>query len=266
MIVVKVGGRVMAKALENIVESIAINKHEGILLVHGGGDQVTEFSKKMGIEPKFVTSPEGIRSRFTDWDELQVYVMVMGLINKQIVSSLLKKGVNALGMSGIDLGIVKANRKKRIIIIDEKGKKRVIDGGYTGKISRVESQIIFKLISLGYALIFSSIAIDEEEFVPLNVDGDSMALAIASAIKANYLIFLTDVDGVILNGGVVKRIKLNEVEDIYKKIGPGMNRKIIMASNAISNGVGRVIIGSGLVKDPIGKALSGEGTEIVASS
>ncbi|MEM4077128.1 MAG: acetylaminoadipate kinase, partial [Metallosphaera sp.] len=85
MIVVKIGGRVVKNALDNIIDSVA--SYDGkLILVHGGGDIVNDYTKRMGIEPTFVTSPEGIRSRYTSKEELDIYVMVMSLINKRIVT------------------------------------------------------------------------------------------------------------------------------------------------------------------------------------
>ncbi|MEM2376843.1 MAG: [LysW]-aminoadipate/[LysW]-glutamate kinase, partial [Sulfolobales archaeon] len=136
MYVVKVGGKVLDSNLVNVVASISrVASQNPLVVVHGGGNVVTKFCERLGVEPKFVTSPEGIRSRYTDKDELEVYVMVMaGKLNKEIVSGLVVRGVKAVGLTGADGPALLAERKKRIIIIDERGRKRVIDGGYTGKV------------------------------------------------------------------------------------------------------------------------------------
>ncbi|MEM0200595.1 MAG: [LysW]-aminoadipate/[LysW]-glutamate kinase, partial [Saccharolobus sp.] len=157
MIVVKIGGRVVKNSLDKVLLDIP-NIKEKIILVHGGGDIVTEYSKKMGIEPTFVTSPDGIRSRYTTKEELDIYVMAMSLINKQIVGKLCSIGVNAIGISGVDGNILNAERKKRIVIIDERGKKRIIDGGYTGKVKEIRSKILFDLINIFDVIVFSPIA------------------------------------------------------------------------------------------------------------
>jgi len=132
MIVIKAGGRVIKNNLDGIIESLS-NVGEQAIFVHGGGDQVTETSKKLGIEPVFVTSPEGIRSRYTSKEELEVFIMVMSLISRQIVSKLAYKK-KVISLTGADGNSVIAERKKKIIIIDERGRKRIVDGGYTGKI------------------------------------------------------------------------------------------------------------------------------------
>lgn len=264
VIVVKVGGRALNKNLDGIVKDLAeVSKKEKVVFVHGGGDIVTEYSKRLGIEPKFVVSPEGIRSRYTDEKELEVYVMVMaGKINKTIVSKLQALNVSAIGITGADGPTLIAERKKRIIIVDERGRKRVIDGGYTGRIIRAETKLLQTLLDSGFTVVVAPIAIDNEGTL-LNVDGDQAAYALATALKATDLIILSDVEGVIIDNNVVKEIKSSLVEKIIEKIGPGMNRKVMLAGKAVDEGVGRAIIASGVVENPIVNALNGGGTVII---
>lgn len=261
VLVVKAGGRVLKSNMENLIRSISYMK-EKVILVHGGGDQVTELSKKLGIEPKFITSPEGIRSRYTSREELDAYIMAMGLINKSIVSKLVSMGKKALGISGVDCSIIEAERKKRIAVINERGRKMLIDGGYTGKITRVDGEAIEKLFGIADVLVLSPIAIDKAEGAPLNVDSDQVAKAVAIGIKAETLIFLTDVEGIVLNGSVLKVVKVAEAKELSAKIGAGMNRKLLMAAEAVSSGVKRAIISSGMGEDPISFAIGGQGTVI----
>lgn len=261
MIVVKAGGRVIKNALSNVIDSI-LRYQDKLFFVHGGGDIVSEYSKKMGIEPVFVTSPEGIKSRYTTKDELEVYVMVMNFIGKTIVNTLISKGKMAISISGIDGASVKAERKKKIIILDERGRKRIIDGGYTGKITEVNSEFLLKIINFTDYVVISPIAIDTNEGVMLNVDGDQMAFSIAKAIRAEALVLLTDVKGVIYNNEIVSKLTSEEAKELSKKIGPGMNRKLLMAANAVESGIKKVIIASGLESDAINNALKGNGTVI----
>lgn len=263
VLVVKAGGRALSKNLDGIVKDVAtLAQREDVVFVHGGGDEVTELCKRLGIEPKFVVSPEGIRSRYTDENELEVYVMVMaGKINKAIVSRLIALNARAIGISGADGPTLIAERKKRIVVVDERGRKRVIDGGYTGRIVKVNTELISKLISERYIVVVAPIAIDNEGTL-LNVDGDQAAYAIASALKAHTLVVLSDVDGVIVDGNVVSRLSPREVDEILNRIGFGMNRKVMLAKKAVEEGVGRVVISSGLVENPVTSAIMGKGTII----
>ena len=186
MIVVKAGGRALEANLDKILESLA--KHyklgEKLIFVHGGGDTVSRYERLMGLEPRFITSPSGIRSRYTDEKELEVYVMVMaGKLNKEIVARLQALGVKAIGLSGADGGLLKAIRKKKLIIVDERGRKRVIKGGYTGSIKEVDVELLEKILDSGYLAVISPIAIGSEHEL-LNVDADQAASAIAMADAA----------------------------------------------------------------------------------
>jgi len=263
VLVVKVGGRALTKNLRGILEDLAsISRELDVVLVHGGGDVVSEYSRRLGIEPKFVVSPSGVRSRYTDRDELDVYVMVMaGKINKEVVAALKSLGASAVGLSGADGGLLTAERKKRILVLDERGRKRVIEGGFTGKVVRVNTDLMTALLRMGYVVVVAPVAVADDGTL-LNVDGDQAACAIARALKAEELIFLTDVSGVMVDGELVKEIKAGSIDELVKKVGFGMNRKLLMIREVLESGTKKVIISSGLVQRPVTQALSGFGTVV----
>jgi len=265
MLIIKVGGKVLRNNISSVIKDIAINikrKVNEILLIHGGGVIVDEFSRRLGIEPRYVVSPSGIRSRYTDEKELEVYVMVMaGKINKELVSMLIKYGVKAIGLSGLDASILSAERKKRIIVIDERGRKRVIDGGYTGKIVKVDKELLLELLKRGYVVVLAPIAVDTDG-TPLNVDADQVTYAVAKSLRAPNVVILTDVDGLIIDGELVKSLSISEIDELIRKVGFGMNRKLLMIKDMLLSGVREVIISSGLRDNPVSNALSGNGTVI----
>jgi len=127
----------------------------------------------------------------------------------------------------------------------------------------VDSLVISDLLKSFDLLVFAPLAYDPEEKTLLNVDGDQMAFAIATAMKADTLILLTDVEGVLVDGKVINKLTSKEAKELSKRIGPGMNRKLLMAGETIENGVKKVIISSGLVQDPISNALQLRGTVIM---
>jgi len=260
MIVVKAGGRVIKNNFDNVIKSI-INVNDKVIFVHGGGDQVTETSKKLGVEPKFVISPEGIKSRYTTKEELEVFIMVMSLISRQALAKI-SSHKKAIAITGADGEAVIAERKKKIIIIDERNRKRIIDGGYTGKIKSVNVDLFKNLLSQFDVIIVAPLAYDKEEGTLLNVDGDQMAFAIASSLKSDVLILLTDVEGVLVDNKVVPKLSVAEAKELSKKVGTGMNRKLLMSTEAIENGVKKVIISSGLSPSPIEDALKDKGTVV----
>ncbi|MCF8885540.1 MAG: [LysW]-aminoadipate/[LysW]-glutamate kinase [Nitrososphaerota archaeon] len=264
-IVVKVGGRALEQNLEKILESVVerVKKNMKIIFVHGGGDIVTRYEKLLGIEPKFVFSPQGVRSRYTDEKELEVYVMVMaGKINKEIVARFNHLGVRAVGLTGADGSLMKADRKKKIVIVDENNRKRVIEGGYTGMIKEVDANMLSNMLDQGYLPVIAPIAIGEEGEL-LNVDADQVAVKIAESIKAEKLLILTDVEGVFIDGVLVKKLRSTEVGDLQAKIGYGMNRKVMMCASIVSEGVREVIISSGLISDPLRALEEDIGTRII---
>jgi len=260
LLVVKMGGSILKEGMSSELLSdlrglLAENK---AVLVHGGGAEVTEIAAKLGKPQRFIVSPEGFRSRYTDKDTVEIYSMVMaGKINKQIVLALQSQGIPAVGISGLDGLLLKAERKKKLIAVDERGRKRVIDGGYTGKITQVNARLLRFLLEQGYVPVVTPIAVSEE-FEPLNVDGDRTAAFIAGALKADGLILLTDVQGLILKGKPVPRISASEVRENLSIIGQGMSTKVHAALEALNQGVGEVLITSGLEKLPISSALKHE--------
>ncbi len=116
MITIKIGGSVVDDLHPSTILDIKkISEKEGLIIVHGGGKEVTKVCEQLGKEPKFVTSPSGIKSRYTDQETVEIFTMVMsGRINKTIVRMLQKNGINAVGLSGIDGRIIEAERKKKI--------------------------------------------------------------------------------------------------------------------------------------------------------
>jgi len=262
LLVVKAGGRILESNMHGILNSIAKYSGRGVVFVHGGGDIVSRYEKALGIEPKIVVSPSGVRSRLTDEREIEVYNMVMaGKIGKEASAYLNHRGVKAVSLSGVDGALLKAQRKKRIIIIDERGRKRAVEGGYTGSITDVNTELLTNLTNLGYVAVVSPVALGEEGEM-LNVDGDMAASAIAAAVKAETLILLTDVEGLIIENQLINKLTVNEAESLLEKIGPGMNRKVIAATRAVKRGTAKAVICSGTGEDPITKAENNKGTVI----
>lgn len=248
-VVVKLGGRVL-DSIEEIAGELASLASDGVkaIVVHGGGGIVDSYSRRMGVEPRYVVSPQGIRSRYTSREELEVYVMVMrGLVSARIVSSLQRAGLRALGVSGLDLGSVVAERKERIVVVNERGRLQVIPGGYTGRIVKVEESSIRGLLRLADVLVVSPIA-SGPGYVPLNVDGDQMAAEIAAALGCR-LVMVTDVEGVIIGGSIVRGLSAAEALRLAGSVGEGMNRKLVMAARAVQKGAPRAIIGSPPIRD-----------------
>ncbi len=257
MIVIKLGGSIIEGLHPSILDDfVELSRREKIVVVHGGGKDVTSIATQMGKEQSFIVSPQGKRSRYTDKETSMIYAMVMsGKINKNITAMLSGKGILSVGITGIDGETIRAERKKKLIILNEKGRKMIIDGGYTGKISKVDTKLINILLSNAYLPVISPIALGEEyEF--LNIDGDRAAANIAGALGADIVIFLTNVSGLMMEDRLVNNLTLDEANKLLSNIGPGMEKKVLASTEALSQGVKKSIIASGSVKNPILSALS----------
>lgn len=267
VVVVKAGDRVMSSVLSEAAlnDFSQIAHRTSTVFVHGGGDTVTGIAEKLGVQQKFVTSPEGFRSRYTDAETIQVYTMVMaGKINKEIVRHLQSVKIPAVGLSGMDGALIRAERKRKLVIRDERGRKRVIDGGYTGKITSVDGSLLHILIKGGYVPVIAPIALGADS-EPLNLDGDRTAAYIAGAVQADLLILLTDVDGVSVDGKVVRRLVADEAKRSLSNLGPGMITKVYAALEALSMGVNKVMISSGRHENPFTSAFQEQnGTMVIA--
>jgi acetylglutamate/LysW-gamma-L-alpha-aminoadipate kinase len=263
--VVKLGGDIVkgeipAEFMSDLKKLIQTNQ---VVLVHGGGDVVTEIATKLGKEQRFVVSPDGMKSRYTDRQTVEIFTMVMcGLIAKKLVELLERAGITAVSLSGLDGGVLRATRKKRLLIIDERGRKVALEGGYTGKMQSAGGPVLEALLERGIVPVISPVAMGEEA-EPLNVDSDRAATFIAMGLHADSVIFLTDVKGFLMDGRVVEKLTTEEARAILPKTGFGMQKKILAAVEAIEAGVGEAIIASGFGPEPLTSALMHKGCTVM---
>jgi acetylglutamate/LysW-gamma-L-alpha-aminoadipate kinase len=267
MIVVKAGGG-EGLDMSGVVADVAqlVKEGEQVVLVHGGSYETTVISEKLGHPPRFVTSVSGHSSRYTDRDTLEIFVMVTaGRINKLAVEQLQQLGVNAVGLCGLDGRLLEGERKSSLRIV-ENGRRKVLHGEYSGKIERVNSDLLLRLLDAGYTPVVAPVAISYEG-EGLNVDGDRAAAAIGGALKAEKVIILTNVPGILRDVGdessVIEQVAGGEAEEVLEEHAEGrMKRKVLGAIEALSDGVGQVIIADGRAEQPVRRALAGEGTII----
>jgi acetylglutamate/LysW-gamma-L-alpha-aminoadipate kinase len=266
MIVVKVGGR---KELDYdaVCADVAAKWKAGteLVLVHGGSYQTNVVAQQLGHPPQFVTSLSGYVSRRTDRQTLEIFEMVYcGKMNKQIVESLQKQGANALGLSGIDGRVLEGNRKDAIkVVID--GRKMVLRDDYTGTVKHVNADLLRLLIRARYLPVVAPLAISYESEA-MNVDGDRAAAAIAAALRADQLIILSNVPGLLREfpdeSTLIEHIPAQHVEDYMSFAEGRMKKKVMGAAEAVADGVGRVVFADARVSQPVTAAMQGRGTVI----
>lgn len=243
IVVVKYGGNAMVnEALkEQVMEDVTLLSLIGVkvVLVHGGGPEISAVMNKLGLSPTFV---EGLR--VTDKETVDVVQMVLaGKINKSLVRYLESKGGKAMGISGIDGKLIVARKK------DEKL-------GYVGEIEKINIKPVFDLLEKGYIPVVSTIATGEDGET-YNINGDTAAAYLAGALSAKRLIMMTDISGVLRDkddpATLIPEIRLSEAEELYKSgvISGGMIPKVECCVTAIKHGVKRAIIMDGRVPHSI---------------
>ena len=267
IIVVKIGGSI-ANSPADIAKDIAkLQEKYSLVIVHGGSAQINKLCQRLNIEPKFITSPGGFKSRYTNAEVIEVYTLALsGETNTNLVMALQGTGVNAVGLSGCDGRLIEA-KQKIITSVDESGKQKLIRDDYTGKIEKINGALLLMLIERGYTPVVAALAMGEHK--PLNIDGDRLAAKIACELKANTAILLTDRDGYYANfpNDLVSSVSESELEEAIGSAGGGkasggMKKKLFACSEALKGGVNHIIICNGKVGEPITKAINGSGTHI----
>lgn len=232
IVVIKFGGSLASNkvALKKFIAEVAkLSKNNSVVLVHGGGPEINFWSQKIGLKPKFVNG-----RRFTDKPTLEIVEMVLsGKINKMLVSLLNANGTKAVGLSAKDASM--------IVCVKTPGL------GFAGEPIKTDPSLLLTLLNSGFMPVLSSMACDKN-CQTLNVNADSIAMAVALALKANKLIFLTDVSGVLDSNKKTIKLILSGEEIKFIKDGSitgGMIPKIQACVNAVKKGVDEVWIVSG---------------------
>ncbi|SCW32103.1 N-acetylglutamate kinase [Lachnospiraceae bacterium C10] len=241
IIVVKYGGSAMVdeELKQQVIQDVALLKLVGFkpIIVHGGGKEISKWVEKSGMEPKFVNG-----LRVTDDQTMEIAEMVLNRVNKSLVAMVEKLGVSAVGISGKDGGLLKVEKKY------SNGE----DIGYVGEIKEVNPKIIHDLLNRDFLPIVCPIGMDDD-YHTYNINADDAACAIAKALEAEKLAFLTDIEGVYKDpedsSSLISELTVTEAKDLITKgfIGGGMLPKLTNCIEAIEEGVSRVHILDGRI-------------------
>ena len=234
IIVVKYGGSAMVdhELKKNVIRDVALLKLVGFrpIIVHGGGKEITKWVNKVGLETNFVNG-------VTDKDTMEVAEMVLNKVNKGLVSMMEKVGVKAVGISGKDGSLLKVEKKLS-------GGK---DIGFVGEVKQVNTELLETLLDSGFVPVICPVGSDDE-YHSYNVNADDAACAVASAMEAAKLAFLTDIEGVYRDpldkSSLISELTVPEAEELLASgnVGGGMLPKIRNCVDAINAGVSRVHI------------------------
>jgi len=241
IIVVKYGGSAMSneELQKNVIKDVTLLKLVGFkpIIVHGGGKEISRWVGKVGKEAKFVNG-----LRVTDEETMEIAEMVLNKVNKSLVTMVEELGVKAVGISGKDGGLLQVEKKY------SNGE----DIGFVGEITNVDPQILFDMLDNDYLPIVAPIGLDDQ-CQTYNINADDAACAIAKAVNAEKLAFLTDIEGLYKDindkSSFISRLSATEAEELINGgfIGGGMLPKLNNCTSAIRNGVNRVHILDGRI-------------------
>ncbi|WP_435196194.1 acetylglutamate/acetylaminoadipate kinase [Natronomonas sp. EA1] len=263
-VVVKIGG---ARAVdpEGALSDIA-EMDEDVVVVHGGSTAVDDTLEAMGREPEYVETPSGVVGRFTDEKTMEAFKMAMpGLVNTDLVTGLQNAGVNAVGLSGVDGGLLTGKRKSAVRVIED-GKKKIRRGDHSGKIQAVNTDLLNTLLAGGYTPVASPPMLADDG-VAVNTDADRAAAAVAGALGAT-LVVLTDVEGVYQDpedpSTLIDSVSTPEEYDALTDAAEGfMTRKVMAATEALEGGASEVVVATANAETPIISAINGGGTHVL---
>ncbi len=268
-IVIKYGGAAMddQTLLQSVMQDIVLMRYVGIrpIIVHGGGPRITAWMDRVGKIPEFI---QGLR--VTDAETVEIAEMVLGSINKEIVSHINLHGGKAIGLSGKDANLILAE-KQQTQITDKNGQEIDVDLGFVGKIIGVNTESVTALDKGGYIPVIAPIGVgvDGQTY---NINADTMAGEIASAFQAEKLIMLTDTRGILRdlsdNASLIPTIRMREVDELVNNgcIAGGMLPKVEACTTALMGGVYKTHIIDGRIPHSLLLEVfteGGIGTEIV---
>lgn len=241
IIVVKYGGSAMAnpELQRNVIKDVTLLKLVGFkpIIVHGGGKEISRWVGKVGKEAKFING-----LRVTDAETMEIAEMVLSKVNKQLVTMVEELGVKAVGISGKDGGLLHVDKKYA-------GGE---DIGFVGDVKKVNPQLLFDLLDHDFLPIIAPIGLGDE-FESYNINADDAACAIAKAVGAEKLAFLTDIEGLYRDindkNSFISRLTVTQADELIEEgcIGGGMLPKLHNCTDAVKNGVGRVHILDGRI-------------------
>lgn len=267
-LVIKIGGAAGVATgciLDEIASYLSTPEVERrVVLVHGGSDLTNELARDLGHEIRTLTSPGGMTSRYTDKETLRIFAMaVAGQINTELVAQLQRRGINALGLAGVDGRLLLARRKTALRATTPEGRVHIVRDDYTGQIEHVNASLLNTLLNAGFIPVVAPLALSYEG-ERLNVDGDRAAAAIAGALQAHELAIVTNVPGLLRDPldthSLLRQIRRDQLEQYTTYAQGRMRKKLLGAREALEHGVRRVFIGNASLP----RLLQGEGTTIEA--
>jgi len=268
-VVVKIGG---AKAVDpaGAVADVAdlVADGEPVAVVHGGSTAVDGLLDRLGIDPTYVETPDGVVGRFTDEETMEAFTMAMGRVNTELVATFREAGVDARETDGVDGGLITGARKSAVRVVED-GKKKIKRGDHSGRIESVNNELLETLLADGYTPVAGPPMLADDG-VPVNTDADRAAAAVAGALGAT-LVVLTDVAGVYADpddpSTLIESVTTPaEYEALTDSAEGFMTKKVMAATEALERGASEVVVADANADAPVTTALGESGTHIHRSA
>lgn len=265
MLILKIGGGENIN-LDFIADDLKeIVGHGPIVIVQGANHEADKISDQLDYSPKTIISPSGYTSRYTDQRTMEILLMAYsGLANKRIVAALQKRNLNAIGLSGVDGGLLRGERKKKILSV-ENGRTKVIADDRSGKVTAVNKELLLMLLEKSFIPVICLPALSEENEM-INFDNDRVCAVLAGTLGAKKIVSLFEAPGFLKNpsdpASVLRSLTLEELLANQDSAAGRMKKKILGAAEAFEAGVEEIFWADGRIEQPVSRALAGEGTII----
>jgi len=265
MILVKAGGGEAVNWPGLAADIAEVRKTEPVIVIHGAHALRDSLAARLGIPVRKVVSPSGVTSVYTDEEALEVFLMAYpGVANKRIIAQLVRGGVNAVGLCGVDGRLWQAKAKKDLLV-RENGKTKLLRDNLTGRVEKVNAGLLRLLIEGGYVPVLSAPAISEEGEI-VNTDNDGAAAVLAEQMGIERLVFLFEAPGLLKDPArpetLIPRIARGSLDDYMGFAEDRMKKKLLGVKRAFEGGAKEVYFGDGRWERPLRDSLAGLGTVI----
>ncbi|MGB8952250.1 MAG: [LysW]-aminoadipate kinase [Candidatus Aminicenantales bacterium] len=265
MILIKAGGGKDINWEGISLDVYDLMQTEKVILVHGASVRRDEIAERLSIPVNKVVSPSGITSIYTDREALDVFLMAYaGLVNKHTVACLQRHGINAVGLCGVDGRLWQAKAKKEILI-REGAKTKLLKDNLTGRVERINTELIGILLEHGYLPVICAPALSFENEI-VNTDNDWAVAVMAEQLGIRKLVYLFEAPGLLRNPdqpeSLIPRIEKGRMDECLEFARGRMKKKVLGVKRAFEGGVETVYWGDGRIDRPVKSALAGKGTVI----
>ncbi len=268
VMVIKYGGRAaddVSAFSADVAGLIGTGPH--LIIAHGGSTEIDRLGARLGVPMRRMTSPEGLSARITDASTLEVVTLALaGAVQPRLVTALLAAGVPAVGLTGIDGGLLRAARRKAQRTVAD-GHQIIRRDDHSGRITQVHTALLWCLLAAGFVPVICPPVLAADGS-PVNADADQVAAAVAAAMRATVLVLLTNAAGVLADvddaSSVLPVCEVPPTGPPPQRAG-GMGVKLIAARTALAAGVPRVLIGDARAARPVHGALAGAATRVLIS-